>query len=166
MSTANGAPASTFARTRSVPTFSTVTVSGIGSVGLRSSSKSVSAVRPENTPSGSEVEVSRLALKKSFSSFESPENTPTGSDVNPLPLRLIALSSDSPENSPAGSSVMPMPASRSVCSFVSSENWFSGSEPSELFLPMLSDVSAVSPENASAGSEVTRCCPARAPADW
>ena len=66
MSTANGAPASTFARTWSVPTFSTVTVSSSGLVGLPLRSRVTSDVRPENTSSGS-------AFSWLFSNFRCPD---------------------------------------------------------------------------------------------
>ena len=86
-STANGAPTGTSTRTLSVPTFSTVTVSGSTSpaLGLLSRVSRFRFVRPENTPSGSEVEVRSLFCSWRPASAVRRENTPSGSEAKSLP---------------------------------------------------------------------------------
>ena len=101
MSTANGAPASTFARTWLVPTFSTVTVSGSGLVELPPRSRVPSEARPKNRSSGSELRA--LLFRESSVSAVRSENTPASSEPSLLLFNSRSSSAVRPVNTPSGS---------------------------------------------------------------
>ncbi len=121
---ANGAPAGTFAQTRSLPAISTVTVRSKGSTGFSATSRVFSMVRPENTPSGSATSwllpairtfsfvrpenapegsaVIRLENKSSFSRFGRSENAPSGTEPIWFQRRMSVFSADMSENTSDG----------------------------------------------------------------
>ena len=145
-STANGAPAGTFARAWSVPNFSTVTVSGSTSsvLGLFPRVSCVSPVRPENSPAGSEVR--SLSPSPSFSSDVRPASSPAGRAVKALPFRATSSSDVRPENCPAGSAVRSFSCSVRSFSDDRPENTFAGSVVN-VFLERTSVCTLVSPRS-------------------
>ena len=103
MSTVNGAPEGTTARTWSVPTFSTVTVSRSGSARLPSRVSRSSPVRPANSPSGSSISLLLYRVRKSATACRRTGSR--GAISERCRTDQAALNSVRPANSPSGSMV-------------------------------------------------------------